>query len=241
MTDVPHTLHPDLDLQGRIRPGLDTLANVIVIALKTRTRFQQNAPVYAPGLVVTNPSISLLDYELSRIERCHAELGRYMFADQESFSDVADVASVINRETPVSPVKKMNSGVGERIKVFYQDWISKACEAGQDSSAFGETVTADVDALLAILERVNLGKLVAESKFTELTDQFLATGGDRDAMLELIVRRDREAKVIELAETLARHYEVGVEHTVRVFEFMIETTVDIEVDYLRLRIGQSQT
>ncbi len=240
MTDAPNALHRDLDLHGRIRPGLDTLANVIVIALKTRTRFQQNTPVYEPGLVVTDPSISLLDYELCRIEQCHAELGRYTFADQESYSDVSGVASVINRETPASPVKKMNSGVGDRIKAFYRDWIVRACEDGNEASSFGETVTADVDALLAIMERVNLGKLVAESKFMELMEQFMATDGDRDGMLELIVRRDREAKVIELAETLARHYEVEVEHAVSVFEFMIETTVDIEVDYLRLRIAQSK-
>jgi len=238
MNDTSNRQHPDLDLRGRIRPGLDTLANVIVIALKTRMRFLRNTAIYKPGLVLTDGDATLLDYELGRIEHCHAELGRYTFADQESFTDVSGVAPVINRQTPPSPVRSMSSNVGGRIVDFYRQWIELACEDGEDASTYGETVTADVDALLAIMERVNLGKLVAESKFAEATAGFLDTQGDRDAMLELIVRKDREAKVFELAELLAQHYEVDVDHTVRVFQFMIATTIDIEVDYLRLRIAE---
>jgi len=238
MNDTSREQHPDLDLQGRIRPGLDTLANVIVIALKTRMRFAQNLAIYQPGLVLTDPDLSLLDYELSRIEHCHAELGRYTFADQESYSDVSGVAPVINRQTPVSPVRSMSANVGSRVIEFFLQWIEQACEKGQDASTYGETVTADVDALLAIMERVNLGKLVAESKFTEATESFMDTKGDRQAMLGLIVREDREAKVFELAEMLAQHYEIDVEQTVSVFRFMVATTIDIEVDYLRLRIAE---
>ena len=52
----------ELDLAGTIRPGLDILANEIVIALKKRTRFLHNAPVYANGLIAGNPDISLLQY-----------------------------------------------------------------------------------------------------------------------------------------------------------------------------------
>ena len=70
-----------------------------------------------------------------------------------------------------------------------------------------------------------------------LTDEFKATGGDRDAMLKLIVRKDREQKVIELSRSLARHYELPEASAVSVFEFMIDVTVDIEVDYLRMRLN----
>jgi chorismate mutase len=228
--------HPDLDLQRTIRPGLDILANEIVIALKKRTRFPHNTAVYRPGLVVDRPDTPLLEYELSRIEHCHAELGRYTFASQEAFTDVAAVQPVIAREAPPSPVRAMASGVGPRIIAFYRDWVRAACPSGDDPTSYGETVTADVVALLAIMERVNLGKLVAESKFTELTAEFMATGGDRDAMLALIVRKDREAQVFELARRLAEHYDLPAEHATGVFQFMIDTTIDIEVAYLRLRI-----
>ena len=97
--DVSKSMNEEIhvDLEKSIRPGLDILANEIVIALKKRTRFRHNAEVYAPGLVVTDRSVSLLRYELERHERLHAELGRYTFASQESFTDVADVRPVIDR------------------------------------------------------------------------------------------------------------------------------------------------
>ena len=234
---MANSTHSDLDLQHTIRPGLDILANEIIIALKKRTRFQRNAPIYEPGLVRSDPGISLLAYELGRIECCHAELGRYTFAAQEPFTDIAAVMPVIRREPPPSPIRPMASGVGERILAFYREWIDRACAHGSDPNSFGETVTADVGALLAIMERVNLGKLVAESKYSEMPERFVETGGDRDAILALIVRRDREAQVFELARTLAEHYQLAPEHAVGVFEFMIATTIDIEVEYLRMRIA----
>lgn len=230
--------HPDLDLQKTIRPGLDILANEIVIGLKKRTRFSVNSAIYVPGLVTGVTQISLLDYELAKIEQCHAELGRYTFAAQDSFSDVRAVPNVIGREAPQSPVRYMPSGVGQRIIEFYRGWISQACTEGENVNSYGETVTADVSVLLSIMERVNLGKLVAESKFAEMPEAFIATQGDRDAMLELIVRKDREHKVIELAEKLAMQYQLSPEHSINVFQFMIEVTVDIEVDYLKLRLAE---
>ena len=77
---MPNLPHPHLDLAGKIRPGLDILANEIVIALKKRSRFPTNEPVYKPGLILTRPSVSLLEHVLNNIETCHAELGRYTFA-----------------------------------------------------------------------------------------------------------------------------------------------------------------
>lgn len=231
-------MHPELDLQGHIRPGLDILANEIVIALKKRTRFHCNPAVYEAGLVVGQPNESLLRYELAQIERCHAELGRYAYASQDAFSDISQVRSVVVRDKPDSPVRNMPSGVGDRIVDFYRQWVTRACQSGSDENTYGETVTADVVGLLAIMERVNLGKLVAESKYLENPDAFRESQGDRDTMLDLIIRRDREQKVLDLAATLARHYDLEPAHAVDVFQFMIEVTKDIEVDYLRLRIAE---
>ncbi len=233
-------IHPDLDLAGRIRPGLDILANEIVIGLKKRTRFACNQAVYEPGLVIGQPDRSLLDYELSRIEACHAELGRYTFASQDAFTDVSAVSPIIARSAPQSPVQRMASGMGERIIRFYRGWIGEACPPGDRPDTYGETVTSDVATLLSILERVNLGKSVAEAKFVELTDAFIESKGDRQAMLALIVRKDREAAVFDIARSLARRYELDEALTVRVFEFMIATTIDIEVDYLRRRIANAR-
>ena len=229
--------HPSLDLAGSIRPGLDILANEIVIALKKRTRFQRNSPVYDPGLLPAHPSLSLLDYELALVERQHAELGRFAFAEQDAFTNVADVELIMQRKPPDNAVEIMPSRAGDRIKAFYFDWLNDACEPGTDEGSYGETVTSDVVALLAIMERVNLGKLVAESKYQSMPDAFRETGGDRDQMLNYIVRKDRESAVRSMAAELAEHYGLSSKLVVSVFDFMINTTVDIEVDYLRLRLG----
>lgn len=233
------TQHPELDLQTTIRPGLDILANEIVIALKKRTRFVSNEAVYQPGLVKEQPATSLLDYELVACERNHAELGRYTFAAQDAYTDVSGIEPIIQRAAPTSVLRAMPSGVGNRIMEFYGDWIEAACVQGDDSRTYGETVTTDVLALLAIMERVNLGKAVAESKFLDMPDKFKATEGDRDAMLAYIVRSDREEQVLKIAAQLADNYDLPAEHAVSVFRFMIDVTVDIEVDYLRLRIAET--
>jgi len=133
----------------------------------------------------------------------------------------------------------MQSGVGERIIGFYQNWVNDACTQGDQPDTYGETVTADVNALLAIMERVNLGKSVAEAKFLKEPEAFKQTQGNRQAMLELLVKKDREAQVLELASNLAQRYELATEHALSTFNFMIDTTIDIEIDYLRMRIATS--
>ena len=233
MPDLPH---PHLDLAGTIRPGLDILANEIVIALKKRSRFLTNGPVYKSGLVASDPGISLLNHVLGRVESCHAELGRYTFAAQDAFTPVQHIAPIINRPPPESPLHTMKSDAGDQIIAFYQRWIRKSCKAGEDADTYGETATSDVVALLAIMERVNLGKPVAEAKFLEQPEAFIETSGERDGLLSLLVKKDREAQVLELAANLALRYDLPSEQVVSVFSFMISTTIDIEIDYLRMRI-----
>ncbi len=230
----------ELDLAGTIRPGLDILANEIVIALKKRSRFVSNAPIYTPGLVIGHPDISLLDYQLRAAESQHAELGRYQFAVQEAFTEVSDIAPVVKRQLPSSAVQSIPSGVGQKILTFYRSWIDSACRDGTEETTFGETVTADVNALLSIMERINLGKTVAESKFRELTAEFIKTQGEREAMLELIIRKDRMQEVIDLSRRLAAHYELDAEHVTTVFEFMMQLTIDVEIHYIRNRMAVQQ-
>lgn len=226
----------DLDLQNSIRPGLDILANEIIIALKKRSRFKRNPEIYAAGLVQGDPSSSLLMYELARIEAAHAELGRFKYADQEPYTDVDHIEPIIVRGSPPSPIYPMRSGVGGRIIDFYLSWVSRGCEPGSDADTFGESVTADVNALLAIMERINLGKYVAESKYGDAPEKFKAANGEREATLDLIVRKDREGQVFEIARSLARNYAFDEEQAVAVFEFMVEVTKDVEVDYIRKRL-----
>ena len=225
-----------LDLAEALRPGLDLLANEILIALKKRSRLPHNPEVYEPGLVRAAPGATLLDHVLGRVERLHAELGRYTFASQESFTEVSGVVPAILRAPPPKPIAPMESGAGTRVKSFYLDWVRRGCRAGSDPNTYGETVTADVEALLCILERVNLGKFVAESKFGEIGERFREAGDDPEAIRALLVRKGRETQVYDLARRLAAHYEFDTGQALEIFRWMIETTIDIEVAYIRMRL-----
>lgn len=227
-----------LDLTGALRPGLDLLANEILIALKKRSRLPHNPEVYEPGLVRAAPGATLLDHVLGRVERLHAALGRYTFASQESFTKVSEVAPVVLRAPPPRPVAPMQSGAGTKVKSFYLGWVKRGCRAGSDPNTYGETVTADVEALLCMLERVNLGKFVAESKFAELGARLRDAGDDPEAIRALLVHQGREAQVHDLARRLAAHYEFDAGQALEIFRWMIETTTDIEVAYVRMRIRE---
>lgn len=227
----------NLDLDGSIRPGLDLLANEIVISLKKRSRFKQNLEVYRPGLVEGHPGLSLLEYELGRVERLHAELGRYAYCEQESFTNVDGVVPVIRRPPPKNPIPPFRAAHGEEVLKFYGEWIESTREAGTDSDTFGETVTSDVATLQNIYERINLGKLVAEYKMTKDPEAFRATAGDPEAIRPLIVHKERERRVIELHEGLARHYEFDVEQIRRIVEWAIATTIEVQIRYIRFRLG----
>ena len=227
-----------LDLARALRPGLDLLANEILIALKKRSRLPHNPEVYEPGLVRAAPGATLLDHVLGRVERLHAELGRYTFASQESFTKVSEVVPVVLRAPPPKPVAPMQSGAGTKLRSFYLGWVKRGCRAGSDPNTYGETVTADVEALLCMLERVNLGKFVAESKFGELGDRLRDAGDDPEAIRSLLVHEGRESQVHDLARRLAAHYEFDTGQALEIFRWMIETTTDVEVAYVRMRIRE---
>jgi chorismate mutase len=119
--------------------------------------------------------------------------------------------------------------------------VEEHCPPGSDSDSFGESVTADVDALLSIQQRINLGLLVAESKFRASPDAYVAAKDDPARIRSMLVNKDREARVLQAAERLAHHYEVDPAAVTPLFEWMIAMTVEVEVSYLRMRGGQGAT
>ncbi|MFH1568198.1 MAG: hypothetical protein ABIL09_09390 [Gemmatimonadota bacterium] len=228
-----------LDLSGRLRPGLDLLGNEILIALKKRTRFLQNLEIYEPGLVIGHPDVPLLDYELARTERFHAELGRYAYTRYDSFSDVGDVPLVIRRPPPQSPAHNYPTQMGPEIRAYYVEWVRGACQPGSDSDTWGESVSADVAAMMNLAERVTLGKTVAESKLRSDRQAYLETGGDAARIEALLVNRRREAEVLDLSRHLARIYEFDTGQAEAIFTWIIRTTIRVEVKYLQARIAEA--
>jgi len=226
----------ELDLTETLRPGLDILANEIVISLKKRSRFKRNLEIYTPGLVLGRPDLSLLEYELARMEHLHAELGRYTYANQEAFTNVSGVELIIKRSPPESPICNFPTSLGDEVMDFYIGWIRESCRAGTDSNTFGETVTSDVAALMNLIERINLGKYVAEYKFQNDPETFRKSGGDAEKILGLIKNQKREEAVLNLASQLAAHYELDRNQAMNIFQWMIEETKKVEVEYIQRRL-----
>jgi len=228
-----------LDLRSRLRPGLDLLANEIIITLKKRTRFQVNPEIYRPGLVVDHPDVSLLDFELARTERFHAELGRYAYTRYDSFTDVGAVPLVIRRRPPQSPAHNYPTRMGPEIRAHYVDWVHARCEPGSDSDTWGESVSADVAVMMNLAERITMGKSVAEYKFQQDPAAYRRTAGDPGQIRDLLVNSQRESEVIDLARHLARIYEFAEDQAVAMFNWIIRTTISVEVSYLQMRIADS--
>jgi chorismate mutase len=234
------TVDGRLNLSDSLRPGLDLLSNEILIALKKRSRFPQNLEIYEPGLVVGHPDVALLDFELARTERFHAELGRYAYTRYDSFSDVGDVPLIIKRSPPTEPTHKYPTGMGPEIRAHYVGWVRSCCDPGSDSDTLGESVSADVAALMNLAERITLGKSVAESKFQTERQEYMATGGRADALKALLVDKGREEQVIELSRRLARIYEFPEEQAAALFDWIIAGTIRVEVQYLQERIAEEE-
>lgn len=232
-------MHSALDLEGTIRPGLDILANEIVISLKKRVRFPQNLEIYKPGLVLGYPYQNLLEFELKRMERHHAELGRYVYATQDAFSDVSNVPLIIKRKTPKGPIRNYPTGNGKAIIDFYTNWIREACEPGTDSDIYGETVTADVETLILLRKRITLGKSVAEYKYKQHREALCAIADDADAIRALIIHEDREQRVLDKANQLACLYSFNPEQIKHIYDWIIKMTIQVEINYIQRRIRES--
>ena len=231
----------ELNLEGALRPGMDILASEIVISLKKRSRYKKNLEIYHPGLVIGHDDLSLLEYELARMEELHAELGRYTYASQEAFTDVRHVPLIIRRQPPPCPIYNFATGLGPETIQFYLKWIETSCPAGSDSDTYGETVTTDVAALLNFFERINLGKYVAECKYKESPERYRKTGGDPVKIERLLSDSKRQAKVIDMAMKTAEQYDFDAAQARHAFEWLIRITLRVETQYIknRLRLEKS--
>jgi len=232
-------MNNELDLEKELRPKLEILGNEIIISLKKRLRYKQNLEIYSPGLVVDHPKLSLLEYELGRVEEIHAELGRYTYADQEAFTDVNAANLIIKRPAPPCPIFNFPTGLGPEIVRFYIQWAMDFCKPGADSDTYGETVTADAVSLLNIYERITLGKYVAEKKYQMNTEGFRAADG-APGIERLLVDSEREAQVIEKAAQLAGHHEFDAGQARHVFGWLIRMTLRVEVQYIIKRLRNAR-
>ena len=84
------------------------------------------------------------------------------------------------------------------IRRAYREWLPRLCGAGDDGQ-WGSSVEHDVICLQSLSRRIHYGALyVAESKFREDPDRFLAlvAAHDDEGLFEAITRVEVEEKVL---------------------------------------------
>ncbi len=86
---------------------------------------------------------------------------------------------------------------------------------------------------MTLMERVYQGTLVAEHKYKANPQKFHAAGLDDDDMKELLRRKEREVEIIEKVRRSAETYSLPKDKIEELFKWIIETTIQLEVDYIR--------
>jgi chorismate mutase len=228
----------NLDLHD-LRTKLNQMTERIVSRLKDRSRYPLNAAIYRPDAIpIANRSgISFLDFALEGLEHYHASLGRYRFPDQYPLTDVSPSAPV-ERGSPTSPIMRVDIALKDAIVAFYRGLVQTLCPGGNDETTYGETVYCDADLIVLIHERINVGRYVAEAKLQ--TDPSLVDVVEaRHALARRLVQPQRAQIVIDQARSIATRYDLNADVVERCFRWITEKTLDVEIEYLRRKLGDS--
>ncbi|MBX7213348.1 MAG: chorismate mutase [Thermoflexales bacterium] len=217
-----------------LRRRIDLWNDLIVNRLRDRARFPVNATIYRKGAIpiAGRPDTSLLEFALEGLERYHASLGRFSFPDQQPLlSQTLPESPIVRRGTlPSLPV--VDLPIRENLMRFYFEFIGALCQPGEDAQTFGEAAYMDAEILLNLFQRVNVGRFVAEVKLRAEPD--LRELIDQPAVLrERLTDRVRERAVIDRARAAAERQQLNADLFERVFRWIIDETIAIEVRYLQ--------
>lgn len=220
---------------GELRVKLDRMGERIVGKLKARTLFPQNLPVYESGGVEiqSDEPISFLEFATKGLEEYHGTLGRFMYSDQFPLSGaLPNMTTPVRREVGETSLQQVEFSIAKDLFPFYTGLIKEFCEEGNDSTALGETVYVDADLLALINERVNMGRYVAERKLTDNPGIYEAAENE-EVLLSHLKDVKREEDLIEKIRQVSEGYGLNPDMTEKVFRWMIERTIDVEIAYVQ--------
>lgn len=225
-----------MDLQlSDLRIRLDQMTERIVSRLKDRSRFKLNKPIYlADAIAIAGRNgISFLEFALEGLEQYHATLGRYNYPDQHPLVSSRLPPTPVTREKMVSPISKVQIDVRTDIISFYVELLHELCQIAEDAPTFGETAYIDADLIELLNERINLGRYVAESKLH--TDHTIAEIRDTEPLTKRLREYAREEQVVAKAKESAQRYDLDPNVAEKLFSWIIQETIKVELAYLRKR------
>lgn len=213
---------PDL---SALRQRLTKMTDRILMRLHDRAGFPLNRAVYEPGrsLVSSRPGVSLFDFSLEGLETYHASLGRYAFPDQYPLSDTPRPAASTRVEIPLR---------AELVAFYTGEVLPRLCEPAEDPGCFGETAYVDADLVELLNERINVGRDIALAKVQREPDVW-AIVSDEAALRASLIDEDRARLVVAEAAAAAERYGLDPALARFVFEWIVERTLTLEVEFLR--------
>lgn len=219
-----------------VRLKLTKMTDRILMRLHDRAGFPLNRPVYQPGAIEipARPGISLFDFAIEGLESYHASLGRYDFPDQFPLSHAGQARPEGSRRVaPAAAGKKVEIALRADLERFYTgDVLPRLCEDADDPNCYGETAYCDADLLELLNERINVGRDIALAKVQREPDllQLLA---DDESLAERLTDRVREEAVLDDAAIAAERYSLDPRLARFVFRWIIDRTLNLEVEYLK--------
>lgn len=193
-------------------------------------QFPLNATIYKPGGVkIPNSELSLFDWMLREQERLQSLVRRYESPDEYAFFPEALQKPILEPLDYPDILHPNDVDVNQELKRKYIDIIlPRVCQGfgredrGEKQENYGSSATCDVSCIQALSRRIHFGKFVAESKFQEETDRFVALirAGDRKGIDAAITNEAVEIKVLERLRLKAKTYGTdpssGVESHVKI-------------------------
>ncbi|MDE1848290.1 MAG: chorismate mutase [Candidatus Micrarchaeota archaeon] len=216
-----------------VRVKIDQVNERVISGLKDRSRFPLNQRIYLPGAVEHggNPNLSYLEFALQGLEVYHDSLGRFKFNDQYPMliKSASDQPKIVVSDQICTSEIEVKSG----LIVSYVSILPKLCKEGDNKNSYGETAYIDADLLERMHERVNIGRYVAQYKFDNnpiLRDPSIDETGIRAALVDPV----RESSIIANAKETARRFDLSEDFVAEFFRMLMDKTVDVEVEYIKL-------
>jgi chorismate mutase len=179
-------------------------------------QFPLNKTVYEAGAIaIPGSDLSLLDWILREQERLHSLVRRYQSPDEYPFFPDALETPILQplRYPAAGALHPNDVNVNAELKRSYIDNVLPAAcarreERPEQQENYGSAATVDVLCLQALSRRVHFGKFVAEAKFQQETQRFVALikSGDREGIDAAITDKAVERKVLERLRLKAKTY-----------------------------------
>ena len=158
------------------------LEDTITFHLIERVQFPLNPTIYKPGGVnIPNSPLSLFDWMLREQESIQSLVRRYESPDEYPFFPDALQQPILKPLNYPQILHPNNVEVNQELKKKYIEVIlPNACrdfereDRGEREENYGSAATCDVACLQALSRRIHFGKFVAESKFQQETERFVA-------------------------------------------------------------------